>query len=78
MKVLPPKYTRLAEAWSSHRAPAAREAETADRAEPVPETTEIGYDVRGNHGRLVARREVEVDFGGGIRKRYEVIAPIVE
>jgi Fe-S cluster assembly ATPase SufC len=43
----------------------------------VPDTTEVGYDLRGNEGRLVARREVEVDFGGGIRKRYEVVAPIV-
>jgi hypothetical protein len=68
----------LAEAWSGHPARAAREKETAERARPVDETTEIGYDVRGNEGRLVARREVEVDFGQNIRKRYEVIAPIVE
>jgi hypothetical protein len=68
----------LAEAWSVHGAPAARDAETAERARPVPGTTEVGYDLRGNEGRLVARREVEVEFGEGIRKRYEVIAPIVE
>jgi len=68
----------LAEAWNVHRAPAAREEETAERAQPVPGTTEVGYDVRGNEGRLVARREVEVEFGEGIRKRYEVIAPIIE
>ena len=68
----------LAEAWRAHRAPAARDASTAERAEPVPGTTEVGYHIRGNEGKLVARREVEVDFGGGIRKRYEVIAPIVE
>jgi Family of unknown function (DUF6345) len=68
----------LAEAWGAHRAPAAREQETAEQAVPVPDTTEVGYDVRGNEGRLVARREVEVEFGEGIRKRYEVIAPIVE
>jgi len=67
----------LADAWSRHRAPAAREAAIAERAEPVPDTTEVGYDLRGNEGRLVARREVEVDFGDGIRKRYEVVAPIV-
>jgi hypothetical protein len=68
----------LAEAWSVHRAPAARDTEMAERARPVPETTEVGYDVRGNEARLVARREVEVEFGEGVRKRYEVIAPIVE
>ena len=68
----------LSEAWRSHRAPAARAVETAEAAEPVPETTEVGYHIRGNEGTLVARREVEVDFGGGIRKRYEVIAPILD
>lgn len=68
----------LSEAWRGHRAAAAREPETAERTAVVPETTEVGYHLRGNEGRLVARREVEVDFGGGIRKRYEVIAPIVE
>jgi len=68
----------LADAWSAHRAPAARDAESAERARPVPGTTEVGYDLRGNEGRLVARREVEVEFGEGIHKRYEVIAPIVE
>jgi hypothetical protein len=69
---------RLADAWGVHRAPAARDEATAERAQPVPGTTEVGYDLRGNEGRLVARREVEVEFGEGIRKRYEVIAPIVE
>jgi hypothetical protein len=68
----------LSQAWRSHRAPAAQSEQTAGSAEPVPGTTEVGYHVRGNEGKLVARREVEVDFGGGIRKRYEVIAPIVE
>lgn len=68
----------LSEAWRNHRARAAQQAETAERAEPVADTTEVGYDLRGNEGRLVARREIEVDFGDGIRKRYEVIAPIVE
>ena len=67
----------LSEAWRAHRAPAAREAAMTEHVEAIPETTEVGYHIRGNEGRLVARREVEVDFGGGIRKRYEVIAPIV-
>ncbi len=65
----------LGEAWRTHRARAAQ-GETADRVEPVADTTEVGYHVRGNEARLVARREVEVDFGDGIHKRYEVLAPI--
>ena len=68
----------LSQASLSHRAPAAREAAAEERARAVPDTTEVGYDIRGNEGRLVARREIEVDFGDGISKRYEVIAPIVE
>ncbi len=68
----------LAEAWGRHKAPAARDAATVEQVEPVPGTTEVGYHIDGNEGKLVARREVEVDFGGGIRKRYEVIAPIFE
>lgn len=67
----------LAQAWGNHRARAAQDPATADQAEVVPGTTEVGYHFDGNEGRLVARREVEVDFGNGIRKRYEVIAPIV-
>ncbi len=66
----------LAQAWRTHRARAAQ-GEEAERGEPVAETTEIGYHIRGNEAGLVARREVEVDFGDGIRKRYEVLAPIV-
>ena len=65
----------LGEAWRTHRVKAAQ-GETAERVEPVADTTEVGYHVRGNEARLVARREVEVDFGDGIRKRYEVLAPI--
>ena len=68
----------LAAAWEGHQARAAREESGVENVTMVPDTTEVGYDVRANEARLVARREVEVDFGGGIRKRYEVIAPIVE
>ncbi len=44
----------------------------------VPGSTEVGYDIRGNNARLVAHRELEVDFGDGLRKRYQVVAPILE
>ncbi len=36
----------------------------------VPNSTEIGYDIRGGEAILIARRAVEVDFGNGYRKRY--------
>lgn len=42
----------------------------------VPNSTEIGYEIRGDDAVLVARRAVEVDFGRGYRKRYWVTTPI--
>lgn len=42
----------------------------------VPDSTNIGYSLRGTHGRMVAQRTVEVDFGQGLRKRYVVEAPV--
>lgn len=65
----------LGEAWRTHRARAAH-SEAAERVAPVADTTEVGYHIRGNEAGLVARREIEVDFGNGIQKRYEVLAPI--
>lgn len=44
----------------------------------VPGTYEIGYVVDGNVASLVARRDIEVDCGGGLRKRYSIQAPIAE
>ena len=38
----------------------------------VPGTTEIGYDFSGDAAEVVARKGIEVDFGGGFRKRYWV------
>ncbi|MBB2925204.1 DUF6345 domain-containing protein [Cellulomonas cellasea] len=43
----------------------------------VPEATEVGYAVRGDAALLVARREVELDFGSGLAKRYVLEEPIV-
>lgn len=40
--------------------------------ETVPGTTEVGYDFHNGSGELVARKGIEVDFGGGYRKRYWV------
>jgi len=42
----------------------------------VPDSTDIGYSLQGTHGRMVAQRTVEVDFGQGLRKRYLVEAPV--
>ena len=44
----------------------------------VPGSTEVGYDVKGNHARLAASKLIEVDFGRGLRKQYRVVAPILE
>ncbi|MDQ3978101.1 MAG: DUF6345 domain-containing protein [Actinomycetota bacterium] len=44
----------------------------------VPGTAEVGYAIRDDEAVLVARKEVEVDLGGGFLKRYVVEAPIRE
>ncbi|GAA4609296.1 hypothetical protein BJY16_007258 [Actinoplanes octamycinicus] len=59
---------RLRRAASSGRVPSA--------VREVPESSEVGYAVRGNNAVLVARREVEVDFGQGLAKRYVLEEPI--
>ncbi|MET7397887.1 DUF6345 domain-containing protein [Dactylosporangium sp. NPDC005572] len=42
----------------------------------VPDTTEVGYALRDGDAVLVARREVEFDFGQGLAKRYVLAQPI--
>jgi hypothetical protein len=42
----------------------------------VPNTTEVGYAMRDSDAVLVARREVELDFGRGLSKRYVIEEPI--
>ncbi|MBL8895777.1 MAG: hypothetical protein JNJ53_14335 [Rhizobiales bacterium] len=42
----------------------------------VPNSTEIGYEVKRGTAILVARRAIEVDFGRGYRKRYWVTVPL--
>jgi Family of unknown function (DUF6345) len=46
--------------------------------ETVPGSTEIGYDIQGDEAVIIARKAVEVDFGGGYRKRYWVQTPLFE
>lgn len=68
----------LQKAWTARLARWALSGRMPPRFAPVPGTTEIGYDIQGNHARLVAQQEVEVDFGQGYAKRYRVVAPLVE
>jgi hypothetical protein len=42
----------------------------------VPASTEIGYALRDGDAVLVARREVELEFGRGLSKRYVFEEPI--
>jgi hypothetical protein len=42
----------------------------------VPASTEIGYALRDGDAVLVARREVELEFGRGLAKRYVIEEPI--
>ena len=42
----------------------------------VPGTTEVGYAIDGDQAVLVATREIEVDFGQGLFKRYRLEAPL--
>jgi Family of unknown function (DUF6345) len=42
----------------------------------VPDTTEVGYSFKNGETVIVARRQVEVDFGGGYRKRYWTEVPV--
>jgi hypothetical protein len=66
----------LSDAWRRRLAAWVVRGDVPAQYTIVPGSTEIGYDVRGNHALVVARRAVEVDFGRGIRKRYWVTAPI--
>ena len=42
----------------------------------VPESSEIGYAFRDGDAVLVARQEVEIDFGQGLAKRYILQEPL--
>ena len=68
----------LARQWRERMQTAAARGAVPLSASVVPGSTEVGYELRGGSARLVAQRELEVDFGDGLRKRYQVVAPIVE
>lgn len=42
----------------------------------VPDSTDVGYSLRGSAGRMIAQRTVEVDCGQGLSKRYVIEAPV--
>lgn len=44
----------------------------------VPDSTEVGYNIQRDTAVIAATRLIEVDAGGGYRKRYRVVVPIVE
>jgi hypothetical protein len=44
----------------------------------VPGSAEVGYVVRGGEAVLVARREVQIDAGYGLSKRYKVEVPLAQ
>ncbi|MFD8493161.1 DUF6345 domain-containing protein [Amycolatopsis sp. NPDC059657] len=48
----------------------------ADDAETVPGSAEVGYDLSGSYGDVVASRTVRVDCGEGLVKRYRVQVPV--
>jgi uncharacterized protein DUF6345 len=68
----------LAEAWRDKLGRLSSRGVAAFGTSPVPGTTEIGYELGNGTARLVARREVEVDFGDGLATRYVVTAPILD
>lgn len=74
----PECYERLLSAeWGKRMAAWAVKGHMPEQTSVVPGTTEVGYDIRGNEAVLVAKRAVEVDFGGGFRKRYWVTTDLL-
>jgi hypothetical protein len=68
----------LEEEWSKQL-----EARKASGKQPesftvLPDSTEVGYDIQRNTAIIAATRLIEVDCGGGYRKHYRVVVPIVE
>lgn len=67
---------RLGASWARHLSRWALRGQMPVGYSVVPATTEIGYAVAGDQATLVASRDIEVDFGNGLYKRYRVEAPI--
>lgn len=44
----------------------------------VPNSTEVGYDIRGNKAVLIAHKVIEVNYGGLYRKLYRVEVPLFQ
>jgi hypothetical protein len=68
----------LNDAWGRQFQRLAARGTAPQATTPVPGTTEIGYELGSDKARLVARREVEIDFGDGLATRYVVTAPILD
>lgn len=67
----------LEKEWQKHLAFWKVEGKAPEKYTVVPDSTEIGYEIRGNEAILAARRVVEVELGNGYRKLYWVVAPIL-
>jgi hypothetical protein len=66
----------LAAEWSKRLAVHAISGKMPVDFTTVPGSIEIGYDIRGDAAVLIARKAMEVDFGGGYRKRYWITVPL--
>ncbi|WP_269128757.1 MULTISPECIES: hypothetical protein [unclassified Nonomuraea] len=43
----------------------------------MPDSTEVGYDIQGDHAVLVAQRLVRLRFSNGVEKLYPIKAVLL-
>jgi hypothetical protein len=67
---------RLDDAWRTQMAGFLLRGGLPAAFSEVPGTAEVGYVVRGHEAVLVARREVQIDAGYGLSKRYRIEVPL--
>lgn len=67
----------LEEEWKKNMAFWKLRGEAPKKYTVVPDTTEIGYDIRNNEAILVARQVMEAEFENGYKKLYWVVKPIL-
>lgn len=71
-----PVEQRLGASWAQHLARWATKGQMPVGYSLVPGSTEVGYALQLDQAVVVATREIEVDFGNGLLKRYRVEAPL--
>lgn len=67
---------RLGKAWAQQLARWVIKGQMPVGYTVVPESTEVGYAIQENQAVVVAARDIEVDFGNGLFKRYRIEAPL--